>query len=79
MGEIVRSGETGILVEASDPPSQMAGALLGLVDNPALRREMADSARAYALTQTWAAIMGRLRDRYLAVSDRRAPVAAPAA
>ena len=79
VGEIVRSGETGILVEPSDPPSQMAGALLGLADNPALRREMAESARAYALTQTWGAIMGRLRDRYLAISHRVAPVVAPVA
>jgi glycosyltransferase involved in cell wall biosynthesis len=78
VGEIVRSGETGILVEPADPPSQMAGALLGLVDNPALRREMAESARTYALSQTWPAIMGRLRDRYLAVAERGAPVAAPA-
>ncbi len=79
VGEIVRSGETGILVEPIDPPSQMAGALLGLVDNPSLRREMAEAARAYALTQTWGAIMGRLRDRYLAVADLGAPVTAPAA
>jgi glycosyltransferase involved in cell wall biosynthesis len=79
VGEIVRSGETGILVEPSDPPSQLAGALLGLADNPALRREMADSARAYALGQTWVAIMGRLRDRYRAVAGRGAPVAEPAA
>jgi glycosyltransferase involved in cell wall biosynthesis len=74
VGEIVRSGETGILVEPSAPPSQMAGALLGLADNAGLRHEMAESARAYALTQTWPAIMGRLRDRYLGLADRVAPV-----
>ena len=78
VGEIGRSGETGILVEPSSPPSQMANALLGLVDSPALRHEMAESARAYALDQTWAAIMGRLRDRYLAIADLAAPVATPA-
>ena len=78
VGEIVRSGETGILVEPSSPPSQMAGALIGLVDDPALRAEMAESARAYALSQTWDSIMGRLRDRYRAVVDRDAPVASPA-
>jgi len=75
VGEIVRPGETGILVEPDDPPSQMAGALLGLVDSPPLRREMAESARAYALGQTWAAIMGRLRERYLAIAEKAAPVA----
>ncbi|WP_435005230.1 glycosyltransferase family 4 protein [Tundrisphaera lichenicola] len=76
VGEIVRPGETGILVEPADPPSQMAGALIGLVDDPTLRREMAQAARTYALGQTWEAIMGRLRERYLAVAsaDRDDPV-----
>jgi len=76
VGEIVRSGETGILVEPDDPPSAMAGALIGLVDDPALRREMAESARSYALTQTWDAIMGRLRDRYLIAAERSVPAPA---
>lgn len=79
VGEIVRSGETGILVGPSAPPSEMAGALIGLVDSAPLRREMAEAARAYALGQTWGAIMGRLRDRYLAVADRAAPIASPVA
>jgi hypothetical protein len=50
--------------------------LLGLVDDAGLRREMADSARTYALSQTWQAINGRLRERYLAVAsvDRTAAV-----
>jgi hypothetical protein len=33
---------------------------------------MADAARAYALTQSWDAIMARLRDRYQNVIDERA-------
>ena len=49
--------------------------LLGLIDDPTLRREMAESARAYASGQTWGAIMGRLRDRYLALAGRRASMA----
>lgn len=77
VGEIVRSGETGILVEPGDTPGQMAGALIGLTDDTALRREMAESARAYALTQTWDAIMGRLRDHYLDVSRRPSRIPAP--
>jgi hypothetical protein len=54
----------------------MTTALLGLVDDAGLRREMADSARTYALSQTWQAINGRLRERYLAVAsvDRTAAV-----
>jgi glycosyltransferase involved in cell wall biosynthesis len=78
VGEIVRSGETGILVEPSALPSEMAGALLGLVNTPSLRLEMAESARAYALTQTWPAIMGRLRERYLALAERGATIASTA-
>ena len=68
VGEIGRSGETGILVEPEAPPSALANALIGLVDDRILRREMAEAARGYALTQTWPAIMGRLRERYLAVA-----------
>ncbi len=75
VGEIVRSGETGILVGPDDPPGPMAGALIGLIDSPGLRREMAEAARGHALTQTWAAIMGRLRERYLAIAEKSAPVA----
>jgi glycosyltransferase involved in cell wall biosynthesis len=74
VGEIVRSGETGILVEPSAPASQLTSGLLGLVDAPVLRREMAESARSYALSQTWGAIMGRLRNRYLALTERAATV-----
>ena len=76
VGEIVRSGETGILVEPGDPSAVMANALIGLTDNPGLRREMGESARSYALTQTWPAIMGRLRDRYLAVAGLAEPAIA---
>ncbi len=68
VGDIVRSGETGLLVEPTAPPSELAAALLRLVDSPGLRREMAASARSHATGQTWAAIMGRLRDRYLAIA-----------
>ena len=76
VGEIVRPGETGILVEPGDAPSVMASALIGLADDPSLRREMAESARAYALTQTWPAIMGRLREHYLAVAGLEEPAVA---
>ncbi len=78
VGEIVQSGETGILIEPSAPPSQMASALVGLADNSSLRHEMAESARAYALSQTWPAIMGRLRERYLAIAGRGVSMASSA-
>jgi glycosyltransferase involved in cell wall biosynthesis len=63
-GDTVRPGETGLLVETSESPAQFAAALLKLVDDHAERSRMAAAARAYALSQTWDAIMGELRRRY---------------
>ena len=70
VGDIVRNGGTGLLIEPGDPPSRFAEALIRLVDDSALRRDLAEAARAYAATQTWDAIMGGLRERYLAVVAR---------
>jgi glycosyltransferase involved in cell wall biosynthesis len=77
VGETVQSGTTGLLVEPSEPPGCLAEALLPLIDHPDRRRQMAEAARRYALSQSWDAIMGGLRQRYQALSDRRpgAPVA----
>ncbi len=72
VGDIVRPGGTGLLVEPTDPPSAFAESLIRLIDHTAVRRDLAEAARAYALTQTWDAIMGGLRDRYLAVVEHRA-------
>ena len=66
-GDTVRPGETGLLVEPTAPPSTFADALIGLVDDADARRRMAEAARAYALSQTWEAIMGGLRERYLRI------------
>jgi len=66
-GDTVRPGETGLLVEPTDPPAKFADALIGLVDDATARRRMADAARAYALSQTWEVIMGGLRERYARV------------
>jgi glycosyltransferase involved in cell wall biosynthesis len=63
-GDTVRDGQTGLLIDPDSPPDQFAAALLRLIDDPALRRSMAASARSYALTQTWDAIMMDLRSRY---------------
>ncbi len=72
VADILRPGGTGLLFDPLDPPSKFAEGLIRLVDDAALRRDLADAARAYALTQTWDAIMGGLRDRYLAVVERHA-------
>ena len=72
VGDIIRAGGTGLLLDPADPPSKFAEGLIRLVDDRALRRDLADAARAHALTQTWDAIMGGLRDRYLAVVETHA-------
>jgi glycosyltransferase involved in cell wall biosynthesis len=78
VGETVRSGETGILAEPSEPPDRMADALLSLVGRSDERRRMAVAARRYAESQSWDAIMGGLRDRYLSVVERGGPSVAAA-
>ena len=66
-GEIIQPGLTGVLIQPDAPPSTFADALIRLVDDAEERSEIAASARAYALTQTWDAIMGALRKRYLRI------------
>jgi glycosyltransferase involved in cell wall biosynthesis len=78
VGETVRSGETGLLVEPAEPPDRLADALLSLVGRPDERRRMADEARRYAESQSWDAIMGGLRDRYQAVVEGDAAALATA-
>ncbi len=73
VGDIVRQGRTGLLLEPGEPPAKFAAALLRLVDDAALRRDLAMSARAYAVDQTWDAIMDGLRDRYRAVVEQHGP------
>lgn len=72
VGETVRSGETGTLVDPSESPERMASALLSLVERPDERARMAQAARRYAESQSWDAIMGGLRDRYLALVEEKA-------
>jgi glycosyltransferase involved in cell wall biosynthesis len=72
VGETVRPGETGILVESAEPPDRLAAALLSLIDRPDVRVRMARAARRYAESQSWDAIMGGLRERYLSVVEEGA-------
>jgi glycosyltransferase involved in cell wall biosynthesis len=73
VGDTVRSGETGTLVEPGTPPSAFAEALISLVDDTEERRRRADAARSYALSQSWDEIMGALRGRYQAVIEAASP------
>jgi glycosyltransferase involved in cell wall biosynthesis len=67
VSETVQSGSSGILVPPDEPAERFATAVLWLIEQSDERRRMAEAARAYALTQTWEAIMDSLRLRYLAV------------
>jgi glycosyltransferase involved in cell wall biosynthesis len=67
VGEIVQPGVTGAMTDPEDPPARFAEALIHLVDDREGRRRMAEAARSYALTQTWDAIMGGLRERYRSI------------
>ncbi len=69
VGSIIQDGVTGALIAPDQPPGIMADALVTLVLDSFLRRSMADSARRYALEQTWESIMGRLRDHYREVIE----------
>jgi glycosyltransferase involved in cell wall biosynthesis len=68
-GEIIRPGETGFLVEPTAPASEFAELLIGLVDDTGRRTTMSRAARDYALSQTWDAIMGDLRERYCRIVE----------
>ena len=67
VGEIVQPGVTGAMIDPEDPPARFAEALIHLVDDREGRRRMAEAARSYALSQTWDAIMGGLRERYRSI------------
>jgi glycosyltransferase involved in cell wall biosynthesis len=69
VGDTIQHGTTGLLVEQDDPPARFAGAVLSLVEDAEKRRAMSGAARAYALDQSWSAIMGQLRERYLQAID----------
>ena len=52
------------------PPDDFARALLWLVDDDGARRVYSSEARACALGQSWDAIMGTLRRRYLDILSK---------
>jgi glycosyltransferase involved in cell wall biosynthesis len=72
VGDTIQPRTTGLLVEPGDPPERFAEAVLALIDQPDKRRAMATAARSYAVSQSWDAIMGNLRDRYRGVIKTKA-------
>ncbi|ROO58320.1 phosphatidylinositol alpha 1,6-mannosyltransferase [Micromonospora sp. Llam0] len=78
--DLVVSGVTGLLVPPGDPTA-LAGAVAGLVADPARRARYGRAARAAVAGRTWAAIGDELIEHYRAVLDApgvvaRLPVAA---
>jgi glycosyltransferase involved in cell wall biosynthesis len=78
VGDIVRSGENGFLLEPDQPPEAFARTLLALVDDASLRRRLAQAALAHAAGQSWHTIMEGLRQRYLQVIGERTARPEPA-
>jgi glycosyltransferase involved in cell wall biosynthesis len=74
-GEIVQPGETGLLVEPEEPPERFAETIGRLVDDASLRHRMARAAREYALSQSWNAIMIKLRSHYERVLENSSTMA----
>jgi len=70
--DIVRDGDTGILVPPGDA-SALANAITGAMDHPAELAAIADRGRAYAETEfSWDAIVSRLLHVYDSVVAKRA-------
>jgi len=57
--DIVRERGSGLVVDMTDPVA-LAGAVAGLVDDPARRRRLADAALATARARSWDAVLERL-------------------
>ncbi len=62
--DIIENGVTGRLVETLDAPN-LARAIETLIGDRSALTQMARSARAYAESQSWEEILGRLREHYL--------------
>jgi glycosyltransferase involved in cell wall biosynthesis len=68
---LVRDGETGVLVEPGDT-NGYAGALDAYARDPALRARHGEAGRAFANTMDWDAINGAVMKVYQRVIERRA-------
>ena len=71
---LVRDGETGMLVEPGDVEG-FADALESYAKNPDLRRRHGDAGLEYARTQDWDKINGAVLKTYLRVIERRERIA----
>jgi len=51
-----------------DDPDALAGAIARLLQDEPLRARMGAAGRAYARTQDWSAVAGRVKDVYAALA-----------
>lgn len=68
--EMVRHGETGLLVDPGSP-AELAGALITLLGRPDVAREMGDRAREYAAARHEWPLIGRLTGEIYQSIDHR--------
>ena len=74
--EYIQDGQTGIVCRAGDAGS-FGHEAARLLSDPVRRREMAERARAHALTLTWEAALAPLYDAYRGASAPAAHTASP--
>ncbi|WP_169976632.1 glycosyltransferase family 4 protein [Tautonia rosea] len=75
--EIIQHGRTGLAINPNDPPSRFAEALVALAEDAQLRRQLSETARDYARSQSWEQIMGTLRERYVRIIEDSVPAVTP--
>src|SRR5262249_53448364 len=79
VGDIVEPGENGFLLPREQPCDQFAGMLVAILDDPDLRQGLAGGARAFAVSESWDAVMSSLRERYESAIGRSSPQTAATA
>jgi glycosyltransferase involved in cell wall biosynthesis len=70
--ENMRPGATGVLCEGSEA-ARWATAVVSLLRDPALRRQMSAAARGYAMTRGWDSALANVYDTYRSVARPSAP------
>ncbi len=63
--ELIREGESGLLIESPTDAHEIAGHLAKLIENPELRKKLGENARAVAEKRTWE----RVAQEYAAVLE----------
>jgi starch synthase len=70
VAEVVRAGETGLLVAPQDNPAALAAACMDLLADPARTAALGAAGRREAARYDWPRIAGRYLDLYSALGGR---------